>query len=72
MSPGVPDKLVAIPEGFVAIFTRVPLVVALVNSQMLRQMFTLCKTFLANIAAVRSNAVLAGLRAHDDRLSRVQ
>ena len=70
MPPGVSDELVPVPESFVAVFAGIPLVVALMNPEVFRQMLALGKRLLADVAAVRPNAVR--LRTHDDRLARVK
>ena len=71
---GVPDQLVPIPESFVAVLTGVPLVVALVDAKMFRQVFTFCKSLLADVTAVRTRDVISVscLVGHQDRLARVE
>ena len=73
MPPGVPDQLVPIPESFVAVLTRVPLVVTLVNAQMLGQMFAFGERLLADVTAMRTRDVISvsGLVGHEDGLARV-
>ena len=67
---GVPDEFVAIAEGFVAELARVPLVVALVDAKVLRQVLALGEGLLADVATVRSDPVR--LRTHDDCLAGVE
>jgi len=55
--PGVSDELVPVPESFVAVFTGIPLVVALMDPEMFGQMFTLGEGLLADVAAVRPNSL---------------
>ena len=70
VSSGVPDELVAIAEGLVAELAGVPLVVALVDAEVLRQVLALGERLLADVAAVRPDAVR--LRTHDDGLAGVE
>ena len=74
MPPGVPDQLVSIPESFVAVLTGVPLVVAFVDAKMFGQVFTLCKSLLADVTAMRTRDVISVscLVGHEDGLAGVE
>ncbi len=70
MSPSMPYQLVAIPKGLLTELTGVSLVVALVDPQVLCEVFPLYEAFLTDVALVWSQgsvhaSVLGRLRPLD-------
>jgi hypothetical protein len=55
--PRVPDQLISISEGLLTEFARVPLVVRLMDPQVLSEVFPLNECFVAHFAGVWSRSI---------------
>jgi hypothetical protein len=72
VSSCMPNEFVSIPESFMTVFAGIPLVVALVNPEMFRQMLALRERLGADVAAVRPDAGFRLSGFHEDRLTGIE